>query len=98
MSNFSYFLETLRNISLDWNGIIRFINIYTGSQSIVLEGKNITWPIAEQFPSCHPLDLFDYFDMDLLTPIKQISFHFNQVENIGVTILIEDKNKGSFII
>ena len=78
---------------MKWNRIVRSVGIFTTeSRWIWLNGKNISWSIAEQFPSCQLLDLFDYFDMESITP-KQIFFNFQKMDNIGVTLLIEERNK-----
>ena len=57
-------------------------------------GKDINWSKADQYPSCQPLDLFDYYDMDSFTP-KHIFFAFNKIENLGATLMLEDRNRVS---
>ena len=57
-------------------------------------GKDINWSKADQYPSCQPLDLFDYYDMETFTP-KHIFFAFNKIDNLGATLLLEDKNRVS---
>ena len=57
-------------------------------------GKNIKWRKAEEYPSCQRLDLFDYYDMDSFTP-QQVFFAFNKIDNLGATLLLEDKNRVS---
>ena len=80
-------------MSFNWIDLLEDAAIYSMDKKfIIVNGFNIRWPIAEQYPSCQPLDLFDYFDMDAYTPL-QIFFNFSIVDNMQVTLLIEDRNK-----
>ena len=88
-----FFIEILKNVSFNWNDFVNEAAIYSIDKIYkIVNGGNIRWPIAEQYPSCQPLDLFDYFDMDAYTPL-QIFFNFSIVDNMQVTLLIEDRNK-----
>ena len=78
---------------MKWDEIVSFVRVHTiGHKNLIVSGKNITWPIAEQFPSCQVLDLFDYFDMKDNTP-KQIFFVFNSNYSMKATLLLEERNK-----
>ena len=80
---------------MKWSEIVSSIGIYTiDHQHIRVYGKNINWPIAEQFPSCQVLDFFDYFDMDAITP-KQIFIYFNAKYSMKATIYLEERNKAA---
>ena len=57
-----------------------------------IQGKNIKWRQAEEFPSCQRFDLFDYYDMDSFTP-DTIFFAFNKIDGLGATLLLEDRNR-----
>ena len=86
------FIEILKNVSMKWNDIVSSIRIHTiGHENKIVSGKNIKWPIAEQFPSCQVLDLFDHFDMDKITP-KQIYIFFNAEYSLKATLLLEERN------
>ena len=78
---------------MKWNEVISSIRIHTiGHKNLIVSGKAISWPIAEQFPSCQVLDLFDNFDMDGHTP-KQIYIFFNAEFSTKATLLLEERNK-----
>ena len=78
---------------MKWDEIVSFVRVHTiGHKNLIVSGKNITWPVAEQFPSCQVLDLFDYFDMKDNTP-KQIFFVFNSNYSMKATLLLEERNK-----
>ena len=78
---------------MKWDEIVSFVRVHTiGHKNLIVSGKNVTWPIAEQFPSCQVLDLFDYFDMKDNTP-KQIFFVFNSNYSMKATLLLEERNK-----
>ena len=80
-------------MSYNWTDFIRNAGVYSiDNKYKTVDGMNISWPIAEQFPSCQPLDFFDYFDMEAKTPL-QILFTFYLVDNMQVTFLLEDRNK-----
>ena len=86
-------IEILKNVSFNWIDLLKDAAIYSIDKKFkIFNGKNIRWPIAEQYPSCQPLDLFDYFNMDANTPL-QIFFNFSIVDNMQVTLLIEDRKK-----
>ena len=88
-----FYLDILKNVSMKWNNIVSSIRIHTiGHENKIVSGKNINWPIAEQFPSCQVLDLFDHFDMDKITP-KQIYIFFNAEYSLKATLLLEERNK-----
>ena len=77
-----------QKLSISWQNLDlmlpnRFVAIDTTDyQHQEVSGKNIRWPIEEQYPSCQPFDLFDYFPMDTIVP-KKVSFVFNIVDNFG---------------
>ena len=80
-------------MSYNWNELLEDAAIYSIDKKFeIVNGMNISWLIAEQYPSCQPLDLFDYFNMDANTPL-QIFFNFSIVDNMQVTLLIEDRKK-----
>ena len=83
----------MANLSYSWNTIVEKVTIITIENYIFnISGVNISWPIAEQYPNCQPLDLWDYFDFKNDTPLL-IYIYFKRVENLGVTISIEDRQK-----
>ena len=55
-------------------------------------GENITWSLTQQYPSCQLLDVTKYFDFQKHTPI-QIFIHLSKLDNIGVSIFLEESNK-----
>ena len=85
-------LDILKNISLNWNKIVKGITIYTNEnyEKISIQGEKIHWKMVAQYPSCQTIDLFDFFNSEKRA-IKEIHFKFNMVKNMGVTLLIEDR-------
>ena len=75
---FFHFNTSLRIYTID--GIDHYIN-----------GTNISWSIAEQYPSCQAFDLFDYLDKDDVKP-KQIFFVLKATKEFGATIQFEERN------
>ena len=89
----SLFLETLTNITFDWNSLITDVSVYTTDKDFPsIDGDNITWDPMPQYPSCQGFDPADYFDFDASTPL-QIFIDVAKVENMGVSFYFEDKNK-----
>ena len=54
--------------------------------------SSLSWPLAEKYPSCHTLDLFENFSIEDITP-KQIFFVFYKMDKMSVTLLTEERNK-----
>ena len=90
-------LDVLRNISLNWMEIVKeiTININENYEKIEIKGEQIEWKLAEQYPSCQSIDLFELFKLKKST-IRKVQFRFRIVENMGVTILTEDRKRASF--
>ena len=91
------FIEILKNVSQDWKNIfvrvaITLTDKKNGRKNYkYVYGSDIRWPIAEEYPSCQPLDLFDYSRMDALTP-QSMTFLFGFGFNARLTLHIEDRN------
>ena len=49
--------------------------------------------MGERFPTCQSLDLFDYMEQNRIP--KLIRFGFHLLENISLTIYLEEKNKAT---
>ena len=80
--NINNILGILKKISSKWKSIIKRIEVYTNGSKLFVSGTEIKWPIAEQFPSCQPLDLFDYINIES-SKLEKIAFYFNTVKNRG---------------
>ena len=86
----------MEDVSLKWNEYVKEVNIFTNDyQYLKMSGLNISWPLVEQYPSCHTLDLFETFNVEDITPL-QIFFAFDKVKNMSVTLLTEERNKATF--
>lgn len=85
----------MKNLTFHWNDFVKKVRIYTNdNKEKSVNSMNIIWPTVEHFPSCKPLDLFDYFDINANTP-QQIFFEFYLVDNMQVTLILEDRNKAT---
>ena len=67
-------VDILRNVSSRWNDVVLLVRIYTADNEMLrLDGRNISWPLADQFPSCQLSDLFDYFNIPAMQdPMNQL--------------------------
>ena len=94
-SSYSVCLGILSNISLDWKNIFKSAQIWTlNHEDLKIDGENISWSLAPLYPSCQQLILSDFFNMsDKNNTPLQIFFQFRIVENLGVSVLIEESNK-----
>ena len=59
---------------------------------MTLHSADINWSLAPEFPSCQTIDILKYFNLKAAAP-RQIFFNFNNVENIGVSLYVEDRSK-----
>ena len=83
----------MKNVSFNWNNLIHEVEIYTTDLQIIkVSGDDFNWSFVHQYYSCQLLDLFDYFDMNTITP-KQIIFYFYKVNYFDVTLIIDERNK-----
>ena len=55
--------------------------------------ENIVWNKIPQYPACQILDVMEYFTEYKEEHILQIFIDFNQVEDVGVSIFFEEKNR-----
>ena len=62
----------------------------TDVQYHYVPGVDIQWSLAPQYPACQSIDLVDYFDFNVYVP-SIIQFLLGTNENMGVTLLIEDR-------
>ena len=55
-------------------------------------GRNISWSLEPIYPSCQVIDLGDYFNLSVNTPL-QILFYIKRVPNLSVSLYFEDKGR-----
>ena len=87
-------LEILKKVAFNWTNIITRIKLYTiNNKSFYTYGSNISKLLPTiQYPSCHIIDLINFFDMKTMTPL-QIFFTCGRVENLGISIFVQERNK-----
>ena len=85
-------IEILKNLSLEWVDILENVRIKEDVFKGGYKVKQFNLSLAKQYPSCKVVDLDDYFDMKKITPLM-IFFTFKRVENLGVTLKVEEKNR-----
>ena len=85
-------IEILKNLSLEWVDILENVRIKEDVFKGGYKVKQFNLSLAKQYPSCKVVDLDDYFDMKNITPLM-IFFTFKRVENLGVTLKVEEKNR-----
>ena len=60
---------------------------------MVVYSENINWPlILAGYPGCQLINLEDHFDLKKRKPLF-VLFYFNRVENMGISLKLEDKFK-----
>ena len=80
---------------LNWTSIVHKIQIYTINEEYIFVSEDkIMWKKTPTYQNCQNLDFWDYFDLKLVTPI-QIMFYLNKIENIVISIQINERNKVS---
>ena len=83
----------MKQIAFDVTTIIRDISIYTTSDDWVdIPSSRLNLSLIPIYPFCFMLNLNDYLNFLNLSPLL-IYFNFNIIENIGVSLFIEDKTK-----
>ena len=88
--------EVLEKVSLNWTSILHKIRVYTTDEyGIDVPGNKIIWKKAPTYQDCQNLDFWDYFDLKLVTPL-QIFFYVNKIENVAISLHVNERNKESF--
>ena len=84
--------DVLSNVTFNWRHIVEEVSILSWDEKwIKLPGENLSWYHHDLFPGCQNLQL-DQLDLNILRP-KQILVDFYKVDNLGVSLLLEDKRK-----
>ena len=87
-------LDVLDGVSFNWTEIVYQIRIYTGKlNEYYVNSEDIFWNKISQYPACQILDVMEYFTEYKEEHILQIFIDFNQVQDVGVSIFFEEKNK-----
>ena len=82
-----------KSLSLDWSNILSQILVYpTSTKHMYFSGRNISWSLEPIYPSCQVIDLGDYFNLSVHTPL-QILFYIKRVPNLSVSLYFEDKGR-----
>ena len=84
--------DVLSNVSFDWNNILKKVDLWAiDGTKFSVTGKNIKWSLLPSgYPTCQAVDLTEIFDLKLQTPLL-LAFKFFPLENLGVSIQIEDR-------
>ena len=79
-------------MSFDWRKIVEEVTFLSWEEKwIKISGENLSWYHHDLFPGCQNLNL-SQLDLNILRP-KQILVDFFKVDNLGVSLLLEDKRK-----
>ena len=49
--------------------------------------------MVERFPTCKSIDLYDYMEQNRVPQL--IRFGFNLIENLSITLFVEERNKAT---
>ena len=87
-----HFKDVLSTVSFEWRNIVEEVSFLSWEEKwIKIPGENLSWYHHDIFPGCQNLNL-SQFDLNILRP-KQILVDFFKVDNLGVSLLLEDKRK-----
>ena len=87
-------VEILAGVSFNWTEIVKRFSIYTTKLDIrSMNSADIKWSIIPQFPACQILDVMEHFSIDKDDQILQIFISLNKIDNFGINIFLEEKNK-----
>ena len=77
---------------MNWSYIVKEVGILTiKGKKLTITGRDITWPKTFIFPTCQMIDLTDFWDLKLHTPLYMwLNFHKH---NRSVALTLFDKNK-----
>ena len=91
---FHFCSEILSNIAFDWTSILKIIKIKSNNNlRFNIHSKNMNFSLeAPVFPACKSLDIAPILKNENITPME-IAFEFYKIENIGLFLYIEDRNK-----
>ena len=81
---------------MDWSTVLNgiFIRSSSGKKKFRLfQGSNISWPPIPQFPACFTLDLADHFDIIGGNVPLSLSFRFERIQNMSITVKVIDSLK-----
>ena len=88
-------LEVLSKVSVKWKTIISKIKISSvGFKTKSISGRNLKWSKVPLYSGgCQSLDLKHYFNLTGSDAPLDISFYLYKVENHGISIYIQERNK-----
>ena len=91
---FHFCSEILSNIAFDWTSILKIIKIKSNNNlRFNIPSKNMNFSLeAPVFPACKSLDIAPILKNENITPME-IAFEFYKIENVGLFLYIEDRNK-----
>ena len=86
-------LDVLSNVTFDWRKIVEEVTILSWEEKwIKIPGENLSWYHHDIFPGCQNLQLLSKLELKRLRP-KQIQIDFYKVDNLGVSLFLEDARK-----
>ena len=82
----------LSNVSMNWSSIVKEVGILTAEGTkLTITGENISWPAQFIFPTCQLIDLTDFWDLQVNTPLYMWVNFYKHHRSVAIHIL--DKNK-----
>ena len=61
-------------------------------KQFTLKGNEMNWPLLFSYPACKNIDISKEWDLRKNTP-KFLWFRFKEIQNLGVSLKIEDRRK-----
>ncbi len=87
-------IDIIAEVSFNWTEIVRQISIYTKKHNFYfVKSKDVNWTKIPQFSACQIFDVIKYFSDYEDESIVQLKVKLNKLENVGVSISFEERNK-----
>ena len=84
-------------MAFNWSSLVKRLYVYTtGFRELEIPGGNLKWNRFPLFPECQNVDFLDNFDFQNYTSLI-IALELNKIENTGITLHIQERNKEVFI-
>ena len=81
----------MRRLAFNMSEIVKTIDVWTNTGNVLyINGSNLNVDLHPIYPFCYMLDLEEHFDFKKNVPLA-IQFYFHVVNNLAVTLHIDDK-------
>ena len=79
----------LTNVTERWDHVIHKVTVFSANETWLTPNKEIVFGPDIQYPFCHTLDPFQYFDVNTTS---KLNIWIKKMHKLGIEIFLEDKN------